>query len=215
MSEISGDKLYEENKEYIKNYVQQGDWLFIPKDDKLKTVNVCSETKLRLVSHVYYKLLEGNLNDTPIRALEMGNASWHQKTGRRHIEFVSDDIMNPDKFLIDMTKIGDTEAVRYALDHGVDVHANHDLAIICASGNGHNETVKLLLDHGADVHARNDYALRYASYDGYTETVKLLLDNGADVHAAHDYALRCASINGHTETVKLLLDHGANQEVLK
>jgi hypothetical protein len=112
ISEISGDKLYEENKEYIKNYVQQGDWLFIPKDDKLKTVNVCNETKLRLVSHVYYKLLEGNLNDTPIRALEMGNASWHQKTGRRHIEFVSDDCDTILKAIFERNQI---EALPYKL----------------------------------------------------------------------------------------------------
>jgi ankyrin repeat protein len=93
--------------------------------------------------------------------------------------------MNLDDFLCDMAEIGDTEAVRYALDHGADVHVN------------------------------DDWALGGASYNGYTETIKLLLDHGADVHAGYDFALRWASGNGHAETVKVLLDHGANQEVLK
>ena len=57
--------------------------------------------------------------------------------------------MNPDKFLLDMTKIGDTEAVRYALDQGANVHAD-DKALRWASEYGHTETVKLLLDHGAN-----------------------------------------------------------------
>jgi hypothetical protein len=87
LEEKSGEELYAENK--VLDYVQQGDWLFKP--EEMKEVEVHPETKLRLVSHVYYKLLKGTLYDQEIRALEMGNASWHQKTGRRHIEFVRND----------------------------------------------------------------------------------------------------------------------------
>jgi ankyrin repeat protein len=54
--------------------------------------------------------------------------------------------MNPDKFLIDMAEIGDTEAVRYALDHGANVNDNY--ALQCASNNDHTETVKVLLKKG-------------------------------------------------------------------
>jgi ankyrin repeat protein len=70
--------------------------------------------------------------------------------------------MNPDKFLIDMAEIGDTEAVRYALDHGANVNDNY--ALQCASNNDHTETVKVLLDYGADVHAYDNYALKKASH---------------------------------------------------
>ncbi len=105
---------------------------------------------------------------------------------------------------------GKTEFVKYLLEKGANVHADHDLALRWASENGHTEVVKLLLDAGADVHANDDYALRWASENGHTEVVKLLIDAGADVHADDYYALRWASYNGHTEVVKLLLDAGAD-----
>jgi ankyrin repeat protein len=61
--------------------------------------------------------------------------------------------MNLDEFLCDMARIGDTEAVKYALDQGSDVHADYDYALRWASKYGYTETVKLLVDNGADVHA--------------------------------------------------------------
>jgi len=71
---------------------------------------------------------------------------------------------------------GKTEFVKYLLNKGYDVHANHDLTLRWASEKGDTETVKVLLNAGADVHARDDGALQLASYYGHTATVKVLKD---------------------------------------
>ncbi|CCZ55991.1 putative ankyrin repeat protein [Clostridium sp. CAG:1219] len=76
-----------------------------------------------------------------------------------------------------------------------DVHACGG-ALAFAAENGYDEEVKLLLEHGANVHARNDAALIEASENGYVEVVEILLEHGADVHAINDEALIEASANG-------------------
>ena len=35
---------------------------------------------------------------------------------------------------------------KWMIDHGADVHAHEDLALLCASENGHTEVVKMLKD---------------------------------------------------------------------
>ena len=104
----------------------------------------------------------------------------------------------------------DSEIVKLLLIHNVNIHANNDQALRCASGHGHLEVVKLLLDNGADVHADNDQALRCASHHGHLEVVKLLLIYNANVHANNNEALIQASKKNHSEIVKLLLVHGAD-----
>lgn len=95
--------------------------------------------------------------------------------------------MNKNDLLIDMAKTGNTEAVKYALDHGADVHAYDNYALRYASSYGHTETVKLLLNHGANVNAYDNCALKWASQNDQTETVKLLLDHGADAEVLKSY----------------------------
>ena len=60
------------------------------------------------------------------------------------------------------------------LEHGADVHADHDYPLRCAAGDGHLEVVKLLFEHGADVHAGYDNAFYRAAGDGHLEVVKFL-----------------------------------------
>ena len=49
-----------------------------------------------------------------------------------------------------------------------------------SSKDGYTDVVKLLLDHGADVHAYGDEALIWTSERGHNDVIKLLLDHGAD-----------------------------------
>ena len=146
--------------------------------------------------------------------------------------------LNPNKRLIYGADHGYNGIVNSALQHGADIHANHDGALRLAAGNGYTDTVKVLLDRGADIHAYDELALRWAAKYAlelpsgrpqaalrpgakpsqaepsraktHAETVKLLLDRGADIHAEDDQALLNAAENGNTEIVKLLLDRGAD-----
>ena len=115
---------------------------------------------------------------------------------------------------------GNTEIVKFLLEHGADVHAKNDEALTYAAENGHTEIVKMLIENGAHVFADNNYAVRYAAKKGHTEIVKLLLEHGADIHADNDCALCWAAFYGRTETVRLLLEYGAkvhakNNEALR
>ena len=120
----------------------------------------------------------------------------------------------PNEVLVDAARVGAVKIVRWALEHGADVHGNvhadGDKALRIAVLYGHIEVVKVLLEAGADVHAYNDKALRFAAERGHVEVVKVLLEAGADVHAYDDWALRWAAGEGHVEVVKVLLKAGAN-----
>jgi ankyrin repeat protein len=74
---------------------------------------------------------------------------------------------------------------------------------------GNITIVELFLQHGVDVHARCDGALLNAAEHGNVQMVQLLLRAGADVHAQDDQALQLAAHKGHVATVRLLLEHGA------
>ena len=89
-----------------------------------------------------------------------------------------------------------------------------DKELIEASKNGELEKVKYLVENGADIHAKNGCALRWSAGRGHLEVVRLLLENGADIHAHNDYALWYSAQCGHMNVVKYLVENGANQKVL-
>lgn len=108
---------------------------------------------------------------------------------------------------------GNTEIVRYLIDHGADVHAGDDFPLQAAAEGGHIDTVRLLLECGADIHADDDLALGWAISQGRTAVVILLLDHGAYLDQG-DKALSYALDNGHFKTVDLLVERGASLEGL-
>ena len=115
--------------------------------------------------------------------------------------------------LIEFSKKGKLNLVRFVLDRGADIHFDNDWALRLASKNGHLETVGLLLNSGANIHANYNEAFRWAIQKGHFETVELLLDRGANINADNNGALSWASKYGDLETVQFLLDKGADINV--
>jgi len=66
------------------------------------------------------------------------------------------------------------EVTKELLDHGANVHADDDWAIVCAAAHGRTKLCQLLLEYGASVHAHHDCALEFAFECGYFETAALL-----------------------------------------
>jgi ankyrin repeat protein len=95
--------------------------------------------------------------------------------------------------------MGNTETVRYLLDHGADVKAASmfgSTALISASLLGDPEMVRLLLAKGADAHAvdRAGFSSLLSFYNLPRETaVELLLKAGANVNAANTFAGRTSN----------------------
>lgn len=94
------------------------------------------------------------------------------------------------------------------------------LTLICKEGN--SEWLKFAIKHGVDVNASNglgETPLSHAAYYGHAECVKILLDAKAKVddydlktnpNHAKNTPLICAAIGKHIECMKLLIKAGAN-----
>jgi ankyrin repeat protein len=126
--------------------------------------------------------------------------------------------------------VGNTETVRYLIDHGADVKPATmfgSTALLSASLLGDPEMVRLLLAKGADAHSadRAGFNSLLAFYNVPRETgVGMLLKAGADVNAANTFAgrtpngpialtrltpLMLASPYADAETIGSLLKAGA------
>jgi ankyrin repeat protein/L-ascorbate metabolism protein UlaG (beta-lactamase superfamily) len=118
---------------------------------------------------------------------------------------------------------GQTQAVRYLLEHG----ANHE-ALVNGIGNSvlHMAcegdsvgTIVALLDAGARMEARNTWGatpLCWAATQWREDAARCLLERGADVNAAMDdghTALYVAARNGQPAIGEALLDAGADPKV--
>jgi ankyrin repeat protein len=119
---------------------------------------------------------------------------------------------------------GKSEAIRQAIEAGVDVNAADEeqrTALLFASFNGHTSVVKLLLDSGALLSQRDGLgrtALMFAATGDNAETVELLLEKGAKVNAVDAdegfTALMHAAAEGHADVVKVLLKYDADPALL-
>jgi ankyrin repeat protein len=115
---------------------------------------------------------------------------------------------------------GKSEAVRQAIEAGVDVNSADEglrTALLFASFNGHTAVVKLLLDSGALLGQRDSQgrtALMFAATGDNAEAVELLLKAGAEVNAVDTNegftALMHAAAEGHAAVVKVLLKYDAD-----
>ena len=135
-----------------------------------------------------------------------------------------------------------SDVVKVLLDHGADVHAHDDIALMWAIGYNspmsvkhllehganararkddlmyplwrkHFDIAQMLLDHGADIDVDDGYGLYSAVRNNELDTVHWLLERGASVHINREAALRCAVEKGHFDVVKALIEHGANARI--
>ncbi|MGV3485536.1 MAG: ankyrin repeat domain-containing protein [Planctomycetaceae bacterium] len=129
---------------------------------------------------------------------------------------------SPEEFLQAAMR-GDANAVRVALDRGVDVNVLDEdgrSALQLAAFDGHQEVVELLLEHGAQVDyadAMGRTALMFASTGPHVETVERLIEAGANINAVdgdeHFTALMFAAAEGQKPVVESLLRAGANPDL--
>src|SRR5437868_2027876 len=122
--------------------------------------------------------------------------------------------INNENLLIEYAKTGNLNGIKTLFENGVDICAQDNQAIICASGNGHLEIVKFLFENGANICVRNNDAIIYASFRGHLEIVKFLFENGANIFAQDNLAIRLSSNHGELKVVKFILDKCENDDNL-
>ena len=115
---------------------------------------------------------------------------------------------------------GDTEAVKYLVEHGADVKAQDTVlsrsTIHFAAENGSIECIKFLTEKGADLLDRDSFGatpLHYAARSNKLDVVKFLIDRKVD-YTAKDVrgwsAMHYAASGGSIDIVKYLLAKGLN-----
>ena len=109
--------------------------------------------------------------------------------------------------LFNAIESGNLEKVKYMANIQSE---EHNLAVICASGNGHLEMVKYLVSLGADIGSDDNQSVKCASRNGHLEIVKYLVSLGADIRSENDISVRWASENGH----RLIIIKHAQQEAV-
>ena len=121
--------------------------------------------------------------------------------------------------LLNAAWIGNSEAVRFLLDLGVNVDCTNEqgsTALMLATDCRHEPVVQTLISGGANVNIQgNDgwTALMLASQNDQFQVAELLLNKQANVnHTANDgwTALMLASQNGHFQVADLLLNKQAD-----
>ncbi len=115
---------------------------------------------------------------------------------------------------------GDTEAVKYLVEHGADIKAQDMVlsrsTIHFAAENGSLECIKFLSEKGADLLDRDSFGatpLHYAARSNKLDVVKFLVDRKVD-YMAKDVrgwsAMHYAASGGSIDIVKYLLAKGLN-----
>ena len=115
---------------------------------------------------------------------------------------------------------GDTDVVRFLLEHGADIKAQDSVfsrsAIHFAAENGNLDTIKYLTEKGVDLQDKDGYgatALHYAARSNKLDVIKYLVGKKVDYTAKDNRgwtAMHYAASGGGIDVVKYLLAKGLN-----
>lgn len=122
-----------------------------------------------------------------------------------------------DQQLIDVARVGESEAVRSLLERGASVHARDSTgatALVAAAYGNHVDVAELLIEAGADVDAKDvteqsAYLIATSEVGDDASLLDITLEAGADVDAKDSYngtGLIRAAHRGHVEIVRRLLE---------
>lgn len=92
-------------------------------------------------------------------------------------------------------------------------NAYGETAVMLAALRGQTEVVRWLLDHGAQLNHLGWTPLMYAAINNRLDIARILIGRGADVNAVAENGttpLMMAAREGHQQMVHLLLEHGAD-----
>ena len=112
--------------------------------------------------------------------------------------------------LIKAATAGELPIVKFAIEKGVDVNIDEDLAFRTASQFGHLDIVTFLFNKGVNIHADKDAALRHATFHCHIDVIKYLIEHGANIHVnkgeVRKIALRrCPEIVKYLNSIKFYL----------
>ena len=126
----------------------------------------------------------------------------------------------PVEFIMDSALNGNVEAIRLALESGIDPNvtdADNRTPLMLAAFNAHTEIAERLLEAGARVDMRdstNRTALMFACTGPDVGLVSLLLRRGANINDIDSHEswtpLMFAAAEGHSGVVQLLLNSNAD-----
>ena len=115
---------------------------------------------------------------------------------------------------------GDTEVVRFLIEHGADIKAQDNTfsrsAIHFAAENGNLECIMYLAEMGANLQDKDSWgatALHYAAKNNNLDAIKFLVGKKVDYMAKDSRgwsAMHYAASGGSTEVIKYLLAKGLN-----
>jgi ankyrin repeat protein len=143
----------------------------------------------------------------------------------KHFRIVENIKIEIDSLLIEYSRIGQINAVKYLLNKGADIHSLDQLAFRISAEKGYIDLVRLFIEKG--INYNDATALVWSAYNGHFEVVKFLLEK----HTGNDFdndqiepknnikisringinfALTRSAESGHLEIIRLLLEKGAN-----
>jgi hypothetical protein len=103
-------------------------------------------------------------------------------------EMSKQDQFDEEEQFVNAAKNGDLWGVQFSVEHGINIRARNDKALMLSAINGHLNVVKYLIEKGANLHALNEGALRISVQSGHFKVAAYLIEKGANLQVAIDRA---------------------------
>ena len=152
------------------------------------------------------------MNDRTVSEIEEEMEQYQEEGNLGKVMDLVDELGNLDDRLCDACAYADWEEIKHLKSLGVDLTSITFLAP--AAKFGQTEVIKYLIQHGSDIHAENDYALYLAAVHQKLEAVRCLVTLGANVHALDERTVKVAAENDFLDIVQYLVGEGASVDAV-